>query len=75
MKSGYYPKLKVTDGLISYVNAIKEVFPDSRHQLSIFHIIKNGFKHISQSVTEIKLMNNLKKRMSKFFRSKDKRII
>ena len=69
---GYLPQAIITDGHDPYIKAIANVFPDCRHLLCRFHVIKRIFYWFSAAKLHIP---ELEKITGKLFRTNYKRTV
>jgi transposase-like protein len=69
---GYAPRVVVTDGWDAYIKAIRTAFPNAKHMLCRFHLIRSVFRRMRQ----VKLFDaQIIKDVSNLFRAKDKRTV
>jgi transposase-like protein len=52
--NGFLPEVVVTDGSNLYPKVLAEVWPDARHQLCVFHVIKDINEHVLDAVRRLK---------------------
>jgi hypothetical protein len=51
---GLAPEVVVTDGSNLYPEVLAEVWPDARHQLCVFHVLKELHKHVLGAVRRLR---------------------
>lgn len=52
---GFMPKVVVTDGSILYPTLLAEIWPQARHQLCIFHVLKDINKLVFDALRRLRL--------------------
>lgn len=76
---GKHPSKIMTDGLTSYVSAIKAVFPNAKHLLCLFHHQQNVSRcvkeHFAEGEEEQEAAAEAKKRMKAVMQSHDSRTV
>lgn len=51
---GFDPKVVVTDGSNLYPTVLAEIWPDARHQLCVFHVIKDINEHVFDALRRLR---------------------
>ena len=51
---GLVPEVVVTDGSNLYPEVLAELWPDARHQLCVFHVLKELHKHVLDAVRRLR---------------------
>jgi hypothetical protein len=51
---GLVPEVVVTDGSNLYPTILAELWPDARHQLCVFHVLKDLHKHVLDTVRRLR---------------------
>src|SRR3954451_1293716 len=51
---GLAPEVVVTDGSSLYPTILAELWPDARHQLCVFHVLKDLHKHVLDAVRRLR---------------------
>src|SRR3954451_13984568 len=51
---GLVPEVVITDGSNLYPSILAELWPDARHQLCVFHVLKDLHKHVLDAVRRLR---------------------
>ena len=51
---GFFPAVVITDGSNLYPNVLAEIWPAARHQLCVFHVIKDINEHVLDALKEMR---------------------
>jgi hypothetical protein len=51
---GFEPEVVITDGSNLYPNVLAEIWPAARHQLCVFHVIKDINEHVLDALKEMR---------------------
>jgi hypothetical protein len=51
---GFLPEVVITDGSNLYPNVLAEIWPAARHQLCVFHVIKDINEHVLDALKEMR---------------------
>jgi transposase-like protein len=51
---GFAPKVVVTDGSNLYPTVLAEIWPDARHQLCVFHVLKDINEHVFDALRRLR---------------------
>jgi len=51
---GFFPQVVVTDGSNLYPSLLAQIWPNARHQLCVFHVIKDIDKHVFDALRRLR---------------------
>lgn len=51
---GFFPQVVITDGSNLYPNVLAEIWPAARHQLCVFHVIKDINDHVLDALKDLR---------------------